>query len=84
MANSKTYRAESFKRNIRVNLRKKLNEKGWTNGHLARETGVTTGMVGKWLMGEASPSWGGLAKICTAFGEGPEYFLIKHEKEGIV
>jgi len=77
MSKSSVYTVEEFKKNIKRNIKKKLAKLGWTPGRFAEEVGVTRGMVSKWLNGESCPGLTALARICTAMGEAPEYFLSK-------
>lgn len=71
----KVYKAEIIQKTISNNIKKKIAERGYSAGEVARHVGVTTSMVGRWLKAETMPGWVTLAKLCTLFREEPAYFL---------
>lgn len=75
MSNAKAYRASEFKTRVKKNIKVKLKELGWTEAKFAAESGVSRGMITRWLDGDATPTIASLAKICNSLGEPPEFFL---------
>ena len=56
--------------NIIITLRK---EKGWSQGDLAKQSGVSREMIGKYERGEAVPSIEAAKKIASALGVTLDY-----------
>ena len=56
--------------NIIITLRK---EKGWSQGDLAKQSGVSREMIGKYERGEAVPSNEAAKKIASALGVTLDY-----------
>lgn len=61
-------------------------EKGWTQGQLAEQLGVTDKAVSKWEVGEANPDISLLAKLAELFGVSVDYLLtgVLREKEVVI
>ena len=50
-------------------------DKGWTQGQLAEQLGVTAKAVSKWEVGEANPDISLLVKMAQLFGVTVDYGL---------
>ena len=61
-------------------------DKGWTQGQLAEQLGVTDKAVSKWEVGEANPDISLLVKMAQLFGVTVDYLLtgVAPEKEVII
>ena len=63
---------EEAARNYRLllanNLKRLLNEKGWSRNELARRMGVTSTIASAWARGDKYPSSENIDKLCQLFG----------------
>lgn len=59
---------DKYRKIIAANIRRYLNEKGWSNAELARQMKVSPTIVGKWLKADKKPTDQHIDDMCRLFG----------------
>lgn len=59
---------DKYRKIIAANIRRYLDEKGWSNAELARQVKVSPTIVGKWLKADKKPTDQHIDDMCRLFG----------------
>lgn len=68
-------------RNISANLRRLLDERGWSQARLSQESGEKPMTISNLLNGKYVPGIGSLARVADALSTTVDYLIAEHSEE---